>query len=382
MKPGFDPIGGYRFSLALIAITTALAGASGCTEANAEPRDVERSGTALRPSETIAAAQSAPIAATEVTAVVASTPEEPTLTISAVGDCTLGDPAGTERAPGSFHKVFVENGEDLARPFSGVQTVLGADDLTIANLEGTLTTANAREGTAFSFRGKPEFAKMLSLGSVDIVNLANNHSYDCGPRGLSDTRESLRAANIGYFGVGDIDTRIVKGIEVHNLGYTGGKLDVRDEMAKAVRKLKRDDNLVIVSFHWGNEGSHESSDVQQTLGRAAIQAGADLVLGHHPHVLQGIEEYQGKKIVYSLGNFVFGGNGHPDDLDSMIFQAKFTKKAGKVVPLGYEVVPVSFSGHKSQNDFRPVLLEGADAARVRSDVEKYSALFGGAKLTD
>lgn len=303
-------------------------------------------------------------------------PADEILTVSAIGDCTLGDPVGAERAPGSFHKLHLDTGEDLTRPFSGVIEVLDSDDLTIANLEGTLTTAGCKTDVAFAFRGSPEFGSMLAKGSVELVSLANNHSFDCGIRGFADTKTNLEAAGVGYFGVGTVDVRTVKGIEVVNLGYLGGRIDVREEMKAAVEKHKRPDNLVIVSFHWGIEGIHTATNVQQALGRAAIGSGADLVLGHHPHVLQGIEQYQGKSIVYSLGNFVFGGNAHPSSLDSMIFQARFRKQDGKVVSAGHEIIPVAFSGHPSQNDFRPVLLEGEPANRIRADVERYSRLLG------
>lgn len=312
---------------------------------------------------------------------VRANPEDEILTLSAVGDCTLGDPIGADKAPEGFHKTHDDNGADMKRPFSGVIEVLDADDLTIANLEGTLTTATQRTDVAFSFRGRPEFASMLVHGSVDLVNLSNNHAMDCGQAGVDDTQKSLDAVNVGYFGLGKADVRTVKGIEVHNLGYTGGDIKVLSSMVSAVKKHKREDNLTIVSFHWGSEGSNATNDVQQKLGRAAIDAGADLVLGHHPHVLQGIEDYKGRKIVYSLGNFVFGGNAHPGSFDTMIFQAKFKKDGSKVVALGYDIVPVSISSQASFNDFKPMLLEGAEADRIRSDVEGFSAKLNAPKRT-
>lgn len=308
-----------------------------------------------------------PPAATRV-----SQPAEEILTVSAIGDCTLGDPVGAERAPGSFHRVHLDAGEDLSRPFSGVIEVLDGDDLTIANLEGALTSAGCRSDVAFAFRGRPEFAAMLTNGSVELVNLANNHSFDCGSSGFVGTKQSLEAAGVGYFGAGSVDVRTVKGIEVVNLGYLGGKIEYRTEMQRAVKKHKRPDNLVIVSFHWGIEGSHATTDVQRALGHAAVASGADLVLGSHPHVLQGIEQYEGKSIVYSLGNFVFGGNAQPANLDSIIFQARFAKQDGKVVGVGTEVIPVSFSGHRSQNDFRPILLEGEPAQRILASIAGWS----------
>ncbi len=303
----------------------------------------------------------------------ARTPGPPILTITAVGDCTLGDTAGAERAVGSFHRAFADG--DYARPFSGVQAVLGTDDLTIANLETTLTTEPHRSDTAFAFRGKPEFARMLELGSVDVVSIANNHSADCGPSGLRETKKSLESVGVGYFGMGHVDRRTVRGVEVVNLGYLGGRVEVRPEVMKDVAANKRPENLVIVSFHWGIEGSNATGIIQKQLGRAAVDAGADLVLGHHPHVLQGIETYRGRKIVYSLGNFVFGGHAQPEDFDSMIYRAQFTVKDGSVTPLADEIIPVHYSGNPVQNDFRPVLLEGPEKARVLSAIDGYTALL-------
>jgi poly-gamma-glutamate synthesis protein (capsule biosynthesis protein) len=295
------------------------------------------------------------------------------VTLSAVGDCTLGDPAGSERAPGSFHDVLAKHGGDLAYPFSGVRALLEDDDLTIANLEGTLTTRAPRTDIPFAFRGRPEFAGMLPLGSVELVALANNHMNDCGPRGTDDTIAALDAAKVAYFGLGHVDERTIDGVEVVNLGWTGGRDEILGEVQRSIREHKRDDNLVIASFHWGIENEHAVNSVQLKLGRGAIDAGADLVLGHHPHVLQGIETYRGRTIVYSLGNFVFGGNARPSELDTVIFRARFAKKDGKVVELDHAIVPVSVSGNRAQNDFRPVPLEGADAEHVRANVARYSA---------
>lgn len=363
----------FRVTLLAWGLALAARGLLGCSEArgqavgetrSAEPTSITSAATAVGPATTATASAAASAAA--------APSGDGSLLLSAVGDCTLGDAAGSERAPGSFHKTHLDHGEDMARPFSGVAEILGKDDLTIANLETTLTTAPQRTNVPFAFRGKPEFAQMLVKGSVDIVNLANNHTADCGFPGTKGTVESLEAAGVGHFGLGVVDKRTIKGIEVVNLGYTGGRDEIADDVAKAIRKEKRADNLVIVSFHWGIEGEHASNGVQIKLGHTAIDAGADLVLGHHPHVLQGVEEYKGKRIVYSLGNFVFGGNAQPDELDSMIFQARFEKKDGVVQASGYEVIPVLISSDRVQNDFRPVLAVGAEATRIKDAVGRWS----------
>jgi len=254
--------------------------------------------------------------------------------------------------------------------------VLREDDLTIANLEGPLSTHGCRHDVPFSFRGRPEFADMLVQGSVELANLSNNHAADCGPAGIADTKQALDNAHVGSFGLGRADIRTIKGIEVVNLGYTGGRMEVKSTVVADVTKYKKPGNLVIVTFHWGVEGSHAAGSVQASLGHAAIDAGADLVLGHHPHVLQGIEDYKGKRIVYSLGNFVFGGNAHPAEWDSMIYRTRFALKDGKVERVDDKIIPVAVSGDRKHNDFRPVILEGEARDAVVKEVEKLSAALG------
>jgi poly-gamma-glutamate capsule biosynthesis protein CapA/YwtB (metallophosphatase superfamily) len=296
------------------------------------------------------------------------------LTISAVGDCTIGGRFAERNAPGSFQHEIEARGGDLAYPFSGVLSVLEDDDLTIANLETTLTDQPAIDDGAIRFQGKPAFVEILRRGSVELVNLANNHTGDCGPKGFDETRATLAAAGVGYFGEGHVDRRVVKGVEVVNLGYRGGALSVEPQVARDVRQHKRPDNLVIVSFHWGIEEYTATNTVQLKLGRTAVDAGADLVLGHHPHRIQGIHTYGGRRIVYSLGNFVFGGHSQPDDYDSIIYRARFALRDGRVVSVGEEIVPVSISSSApGRNDFRPQLFEGEDRARVLARIDEYSA---------
>lgn len=296
----------------------------------------------------------------------------PKLVISAVGDCTLGNDYRVPRAPGTFNNQMELVDNDYRYPFSGVIEVLGADDLSIANLETTLSTAKSHIEAPFVFAGKPEYAAILRLGSIEAVNVANNHSYDLGQAGFDETLKSLESEGIAYFGNGHIDRRVIKGIEIVNLGYTGGRFSVGAAMKRAISAEKKPDNLVIVSFHWGVEGSNMPIAEQQILGRAAIDAGADWVIGHHPHVLQGIEYYKGNPIVYSLGNFVFGGHSNPADKDSMIAQAVFRKESGKVEREELRFLPVRISTATDKNDYRPVLLDGQDKERVLARLKLYS----------
>jgi hypothetical protein len=304
-----------------------------------------------------------------------------TIWVSAVGDCTLGGDARGASALSPFDAVIAAHGGDLRYPFSGVLPLLASDDLTIANLEGTLTRSPDPEGDVpYHFRGKPEYAAILREGSVEVVNLANNHSHDFGDRGYQDTLKALRAAGVGAAGYELVDTRTVKGVEVHNLGFTGGDPVMLARVRAAVAARKTPGNLVIVSFHWGLEGVTEVIDVQRALGRAAIDAGADLVLGTHPHVIQGIETYLGRRIVYSLGNFVFGGNVNPTDKEAIIYRASFTAKDGRIAPSGEEIVPVRITTAPERNDFRPVALSGEARSRALARVAAYSDGLDGAKI--
>lgn len=295
-----------------------------------------------------------------------------TITISAVGDCTLGSDYRVAGAEGTFHLAMDKAGNDYSVPFANVVGILGKDDLTIANLETPLSRGKPAVAHTFVFNGKPEYAEILARGSVELVNLANNHTGDFGPLGAKQTVEAVEKAGVGAFGNGRVDKRVVKGIEVVNLGYLGGGKGTREKVVKDVTKHKRPDNLVIVSFHWGVEGINVPVDDQRKMARAVMDAGADLILGHHPHVLQGIETYKGRHIVYSLGNFVFGGHSNPADKDSMIYQEVFALEGGRAVPKESRVLPVRISSVTTHNDFRPVLLEGPDKERVLARVKEYS----------
>jgi poly-gamma-glutamate synthesis protein (capsule biosynthesis protein) len=146
-------------------------------------------------------------------------------------------------------------------------------------------------------------------------------------------------------------------------------------MQKEIQDLKKQCDVVIASIHGGEEGEGLALKVQRSYGRAAVQAGASLVLGHHPHVVGGIEKYQGATIVYSLGNFCFGGNLNPDDKDTFIFQQTFTIGADGPEASSELVIPCSISGSRSKNDYQPAPLTGDGAQRVLTRIEKLSKGF-------
>lgn len=261
------------------------------------------------------------------------TPEvqETTITISAAGDCTLGTDEGfnyKRSFKGKYDAV-----QDPAYFFQNVQPVFAQDDLTIVNMEGTLTEETTREPKQFAFKGDAEYAKILTAGAVETANLANNHSFDYGKKSYEDTITALEAEGISSFGYERTAVMDIKGVKVGLAGVyeLAEHIDCKQDLLDNIASLKEQGaQIIIVSFHWGQEKENVPNDVQVELAHTAIDNGADLVLGHHPHVLQGIEEYKGKNIVYSLGNFCFGGNSAPSDMDTMIFQQTFTVKDGKL----------------------------------------------------
>lgn len=308
-------------------------------------------------------------------AAAAEAAKEPvSLTISVVGDCTLGTDETFDYDTG-FTAYYDNNGKDYF--FKNVKSIFEADDLTIANFEGTLTDSDTREDKTFAFKAPAEYAQILNSGSVEAVNTANNHSHDYGDQSYTDTMTALDNAGITHFGYDDTAVMNIKGIKVGLVGiyelndHLGREQQLKDNIAK----VKKDGaELVIVIFHWGNETETVPDTNQMTLGRLAIDEGADLVCGHHPHVLQGIETYKGKNIVYSLGNFCFGGNSSPSDMDTMIFQQTFTiTSEGVQADNVTNIIPCSISSADGYNNYQPTPATDDEATRIKAKIQERSA---------
>ncbi len=304
-------------------------------------------------------------------------PEKKQIVLSFVGDCTLGtdDNFGYTN---TFTHVFDKNDKDYSYFFKGVKEVLENDDLTIANLETTFTNATVKKDKQFNFKGDPSYVNILLEGSVEVVNLANNHTYDYYEKGYNDTVDVLKSANVGFYGNNVFLVEEVQGVKIGFAGFNGfGDIKSTSTQIKTALEYFEENNIdiKIVSFHWGIERENYFNEKQQTLGRFAIDNGANLVIGHHPHVLQGIEEYNGNYIVYSLGNFVFGGNRNPQDKDSMIFQKIFTFEDNQLIDQKVNIIPVSISSQKNINDYQPTLLEDEEKVKVLTRINKYSKNF-------
>ena len=300
------------------------------------------------------------------------------LTVSVVGDCTLGTDENFDYDT-SLNAYYENYGADYF--FSNVKSIFSADDLTIANFEGTLTDSEDREDKEYAFKAPAEYAGILTSGSVEAVNTANNHSHDYGNQGYEDTISALDSAGILNFGYDKTLVTEVKGIKVGLVGIYELKdhLERKEQLKQNIAKVKAEGaQITIVIFHWGNEKEEVPDSNQTTLAHLAIDEGADLVCGHHPHVLQGIEEYKGKNIVYSLGNFCFGGNQYPSDMDTMIFQQTFTVdqngvKADNVT----NIIPCSVSSDSDYNNYQPTPAEGDEAARILNKIQERTAMITG-----
>ena len=303
--------------------------------------------------------------------------ESRTVTVSTVGDCTLGTDESFNTST-NFNAYEAMNGTSYF--FQNVRSILEADDATFANFEGTLTTETARESKEYAFKGDPSYTQILTDGSIDVVTLANNHSSDYGAKSLTDTEEALDAAGIDYC-IGDkIAVKEVNGIPTAFIGiYVLNDGMAREEQVKQTIAAAKQQGakLVIVAFHWGTEKATEPDETQKSLAHTAIDCGADLVVGHHPHVLQAIEYYKGKYIAYSLGNFCFGGNSAPSDMDTMIFQQTFTIEKGEVqADAAATVVPCSISSTAGYNDYQPTPTEGDASTSVIDRLNTMSANYG------
>ena len=296
------------------------------------------------------------------------TPEPVVILLSSAGDCTLGGDAnsGTIRR---FEQYAEKNGYDYY--FRNVADIFLSDDITVVNLEGPLTNATQRRsGRQFNFRGNPDNVQLLT--GVEVCSFANNHALDFLQQGMDDTQAAVEEAGMGIFGFSLEYYTDVKGVTMGFLGLTQWQYEL-DEVSQMVAAAKEKCDILIVTIHWGEERQYKPSSIQNKYAMAIIDAGGDLVLGNHSHVIGAIRQYNGKYIVYNHGNFCFGGNGNPKDKNCFIFQQAFVvHHDGTVEDGGISVIPCSVSSVKDKNNFQPTPLTGDAARQVLLDIAKYS----------
>lgn len=292
-------------------------------------------------------------------------------TLSAAGDCTF---ASDIKQPSGVNFPTMYKKKGAAYFLKKVKPVFAKDDLTLVNFEGTLSDGGKRVDKKWAFRGKPSYVDILTKGSVEAVSFSNNHTRDYGEKSHSDTMKILKKAGVAYSTETKAAVQTVNGIKVGLASISSIEaVSPEAKLRKALTDLKKKKpEVIIVSMHSGIEYTQDIQPVQKRLAHVAIDMGADVVLGHHPHVMQGIDKYKGKYIVYSLGNFCFGGNTNPSDKDAMIFRQTFQIKKGKVKIKDTKVVPVRISGTDSINNYQPVVAKGKTKTRIIDRLNRYS----------
>ena len=298
-------------------------------------------------------------------------PTSRTITITAAGDCTLGGSVHTDTYA-NFKKYVNAYGYDYF--FSNVRSLFESDDLTVLNLEGPLTDVGKDRRGSYVFKGDPDYVQIMSGSSVELCNVANNHSQDFGSAGLVRTAEVLEQAGIGCCGYSRVFRTNIKGVRISALGYLEWETDL-DVILNAIAMERPNCDILIVNMHWGREKHYEPVDAQKKYGHAIIDAGADLIIGTHPHVYGGVEQYKGKYIVYSLGNFCFGGNTNPTDKRCLMFRQTFVvSPEGAVSDGGIDVIPCSISSISVRNDFKPTIMQREDGIKLLKAMSRYSNL--------
>jgi len=304
-------------------------------------------------------------------------PKEKHYTLSFAGDCTLGSTKANWSNPNHFIQTI---GEDYDYPFANVRQFFENDDFTLINLEGPLTdSTSGAQSKTFAFRGPTAYTQIMTGSSVEAVTLANNHAEDYGKAGYESTTKALGDAGIAYVeedktAMYTTESGLKIGLYADAFNLTAG------DIKKNISQLRSDGaEIVICAFHWGEEGVYRPDGTQQKFAKAAIDAGADVVYGHHPHVLQPIEQYNGGYIFYSMGNFSFGGAALPQDYDTVLLQLDVIRDENGKVSLGdLTAIPCSYKNAAGHNSFQPTPLEeGADYDRI---MKKLGGSFTGGNL--
>ena len=306
-----------------------------------------------------------------------SGPQVTQIVISGAGDVTLGSDVG-QPTDLNFDTMY-EEVSDPSYFLSGVSSVFGADDMTLVNFEGTLSTQGERQDKTYAFRGDPEYVDILTKGSVEAVAFANNHCQDYGEVSYTDTMQYLDEAGIKYssFDIVGVYEAQGKKLGMISVSQLRGNDQAKELITQGVAKLREQDaDAIIVSIHGGVEHEYSVSSEMKEVAHFAVDEGADLVLCHHPHVLQGVEKYNNVYIAYSLGNFCFGGNTNPSDKNTMIFQKTFTfVDDALVLDDAVKAIPCSVSSTSERNDYQPTIKEGEEFTEGIETLNDYSEEF-------
>jgi poly-gamma-glutamate synthesis protein (capsule biosynthesis protein) len=314
---------------------------------------------------------------TEAPTTVPAEPEYFTLTFT--GDVTPGCMPGQFQNP----KAYVGTvGDDYEFPFANLRETFEQDDFTFINLEVVLGLNVGKQASkTFVFSGPEEYVQIMTSSSVEAVTLANNHVEDFGVEGYENTKRVLDENGVAY--VEEDKTAIFVTESGLTIGLYADSFDFKEsDIEDNIAALREEGaEIIVCAFHWGTEGAYRHNDKQARYARCAIDAGADIVVGNHPHVLQEMEEYNGGIIFYSLGNFSFGGNDHPKDYDSAVIQQQIVREPDGTVRLGeMTVIPICISSVSDRNNYQPIPYP-ADSDAYKRVLEKLNGTYSGPNVT-
>ena len=293
------------------------------------------------------------------------------ITLTFGGDAVLGGRESFYADPKGLPAYLTEKG--MAWPFDGLKEIFGKDDLTSVNLEGVLKDDPAGEDTTkeWRFRGLTAYSQALTEGSIELVNIANNHTIDYGEAGYASTLKALE----GHAQVcGNERNRVIE-IRGRLFGFGGCRETTYTRDPEVIRRdilemREAGAEFVIYQCHWGKEYESQHNVLQESMARACRRAGADLVIGHHPHVVQGIDFIDGMPVVYSLGNLMFGGTIRLSTYDGMLVQAIFDPER-ETEKVRLRLIPILTSGEAQHkiNNYQPQVAQGPDALRILKKVQ-------------
>lgn len=298
---------------------------------------------------------------------------ETEIVLTVGGDAVIGTREKWWNREDAFPAYLEQYG--MGYPFQHLLPIFEADDMTFVNLEGVLKADKKGEQTNkdFRFRGLPEWTEVLHAASIEQVSIANNHYIDYGNAGREATRAALEAAGIPYSGFDYVYIWEYEGVKI---GFGGCRETVYKQdpsvVYRDVNAMKRAGcDLIIYTCHWGTEYAANHNDLQDRIAAAAAAAGVDILIGGHPHVVQGLGTVGDMPVIYSLGNLMFGGTHDMRTFDAMLAQLRLRFRDGEYVGVTVELIPVLTSSRAAEdiNDFCPVVAEGEDRARILQKVQ-------------
>jgi poly-gamma-glutamate synthesis protein (capsule biosynthesis protein) len=290
--------------------------------------------------------------------VLPDAPTQQTVNLTFVGDCTL-----------AYNMLSSLDSEDPAYFFEKCQGIFSDSDYVIANCEGVLSNSTlsprAKTGSrVFHFRSAAENARVFSTAGIDAVGIANNHTKDYGDLGLQDTKAALESAGVTW---GDDDNVIIteiNGIKVGILCVNFWSEWYVSIISEKITELSQSTDLQVVYFHGGTENVHTPPDYITRGAHAFVESGADLIVGTHPHVLQPYEVYEGTPIVYSLGNFCYGGHKRPENRTA-VFQIEFIFDSENRITSFTETIHPFYVYTGNTNNFQPTPIEKDDPSYTK-----------------